>query len=68
MPFKDLIIELYLIKYEKILNGERSGKEYLPIKKIGRVMGITYFVSHFLVMIHAGQKFTSPAISGITPK
>ena len=25
-------------------------------------------VSHFLVMIHAGQKFTSPAISGINPR
>lgn len=25
-------------------------------------------VSHFLVMIHAGQKFVSPAISGITPR
>ncbi|MFC2057829.1 DEAD/DEAH box helicase [Campylobacterota bacterium] len=25
-------------------------------------------VSHFLVMIHAGQKFTSPAMSGINPR
>jgi len=25
-------------------------------------------VSHFLVIIQVGQKFTSPAISGITPR